>query len=123
MKILCVFAFSEDEVFKRLKRKKWQWQFLASGEASETPMNQWNVSFFLGNTKDNQFWALKQQELHGKIVVVAETESTDEIDISNIAQQLLNEYYKWDGLYIDIYHKLGKIPLPASPRDIYKTSA
>ncbi len=87
-------------IFDRIKRKKWHWQFLASGEAAESPMNQWNVTFFLGNTKDRHFWALKHREWYHRIVVIANLETEKAENISFIAKQMLNYYRSWGGNYI-----------------------
>jgi len=118
MKIYCSIAQIEEEIIKRLKRKKWEWEFLVSGEASESPMNQWNATFFIGKTKDNRFWALQHREWFRKIVVIAEIENVEQIDESKIAQKMLQKYKEYGGHYIRIYHDKGDIPLPNS-RKLY----
>ena len=117
-KIYCIIKPAEEETIKRLKRKKWEWEFLASGEAAESPMHQWYVTFFIGRTKDNRFWALQHREWYRKIVVIAEIENVKKINKSKIAQQMLRKYYECDGHYFQICYKKGDIPLP-NPRKLY----
>jgi hypothetical protein len=110
---------ANEGLYKRLKRKKWQWEFLASGEAAQSAMHQWVVSFNIGHTKDNRFWAL-QTHWYRRIVVIGELQNTKKVKVSEIAQQLLREYDSFGGHYIDIYHEKGNIRLPKYPRDIYR---
>ena len=55
-------------LYKRLKRKKWHWEFLASGEAAQSPMHQWFMTFnTLGITdalvpKDRRDWGTSEHE-------------------------------------------------------------
>ena len=106
-------------LYKRLKRKKWQWEFLASGEAAQSPMNQWFVTFNIGHTEDNRFWALQHQQWYRRIVVIGELQDTRKVNLSLIAQQLLREYASYGGHYIDIYWGKGNIRLPKYPDEIY----
>ena len=108
----------EEEIIKRLKRKKWDWEFLISGEGVGSPISSWFVTFFIGKTKDNRFWALQHREWHRKIVVIAEIENVEQIDKSKIAQKMLQKYKDYGGNYISVYNKKGDIPLP-NPRELY----
>ena len=107
MKIYC-----SEEIIKRLKRKKWEWEFLASGIGTNSPMNTWRATFFIGKTKDNRFWALQHQQWYRKIVVIAEIENIEQLDKSKIAQKMLQEYKDCGGYYIQFYDNIGNIPLP-----------
>jgi hypothetical protein len=112
MEIYCIKNQIEEEIIKRLKRKKWEWKFLISGEASESPGHQWDATFFIGKTKNNRFWALQHREWFRKIVVIAEVESVEQIDESKIAQEMLRKYKDYGGDYIEICDDIGDIPLP-----------
>ena len=118
MKIYCSIAPIEEEIIKRLKRKKWEWEFLISGDEVGSPASSWNVTFYIGKTKDNRFWALKHQQWYRKIVVIAEIENVEQIDESKIAQKMLQKYKDYGGHYIQLYDDRGNIPLP-DLRELY----
>lgn len=118
MKIYCIISRQEEEVIKRLKRKKWEWEFLISGEGAESPMNQWRATFFIGKTKDDRFWALQHREWYRKIVIIAEIKNVGQIDQSKIAKKMLQKYHDYGGNYIRFNDKRGNIPLP-NLREIY----
>ena len=119
MKIYCSMAQIEEEIIKRLKRKKWEWEFLVSGTATESPMHHWRATFFIGKTKNKRFWALQHREWFNKIVVIAEIEDVEQIDESRIAQKMLQKYKDYGGHYIEFYDDRGNIPLP-NLRELYE---
>ena len=41
-------AQNEEEIIKRLKRKKWEWEFLISGEGVGVPGVSFSITFFIG---------------------------------------------------------------------------
>ena len=61
----------EHDDFERLKRKKWNWQFLASGYVTWNMASSGNQSFNIGNTRDKRYWALQDLSWNRKIIVIA----------------------------------------------------
>src|SRR5437868_1558982 len=74
---------NENSDFARLKRKKrTKWRLLVSGEWSETPMNEGNVTVDISYSLDRKTWALLQRGVPNRIVAVAETDGTILEDIA-----------------------------------------
>jgi len=96
------------EDFSRLKRKKWcGWQFLISGEWSQTPWNQGKNSFFISHTKDKRYWALLDRGFPRRIVAVARV--TEALPIEEIAAAMMYRLASHGGEYIELPYDYGDI--------------
>jgi hypothetical protein len=98
--------------FNRLKRKKWNWQFLAGGLVTGSMISSWYQTFNIGHTEDLRFWALQDHSLFRKIVAIAEVETFDPKYVPEIAVQLLRYYDNGGDFYLGQMTELGDIPLP-----------
>ena len=104
----------EHDDFQRLKRKKWNWQFLASGYVTWNMASSGNQSFNIGNTRDKRYWALQDLSWNRKIVVIAEVEDFHPKHVSEIALQLLRAYDNNSDSLLRQMTEFGKIKLPVA---------
>ena len=106
--VLTHMQAADGEDFSRLKRKKWcGWQFLISGEWSQTPWNQGENSFFISHTKDKHYWALLNQGFPRRIVAVAHV--TTPVSLEEVAASMMYRLASQGGEYIESPHNYGDI--------------
>ena len=87
--------------FQKMKRsKKWQWLFLASGEWSQSPYHQGNVTLYYAHDPKKCWAALKQIGFPTRIVVVLKT--YDSQSIEEIVSELLLELWYSEGYRIEM---------------------
>jgi len=87
--------------FEKLRRsKKWQWLFLASGEWSQSPYHQGNVTLYYAYDPNKGWDALKQIGFPTRIVVVLKT--CDSQSIEEIVSELLLELWYAEGYRIEM---------------------
>ncbi len=100
-----------------------EWEFIAKGEASESPFHQWDCAFYLGRSRDRSVYALQiidfgdpdnrdpseDEEGFEKVVAICHEPDTDDENL--IVQQLLSTYKKHGGKYIELYHDVGRFDL------------
>ncbi|KJS29365.1 MAG: hypothetical protein VR64_21365 [Desulfatitalea sp. BRH_c12] len=111
--VLKLYHHERHDIFRRLKRKKWAWQFLAGGEVTGSMISSWYQTFNIGHTADKRFWALQDQQMFRRIVTIAEVDRFDPKDLSTIAVRLIQEYDEW---YLDQMTQFGEIPLQSRKR-------
>ncbi len=98
--------------FQRLKRKKWNWEFLASGLVTWNMASTTDQTFYIGSTRDNRYWALQDHSYNRKIVAVAEVKNFQPHHVSEIALELLSAYDDNVDFLLRQMTEFGKIPLP-----------
>ena len=98
--------------FQRLKRRKWHWQFLASGLVTWNMASTTRQSFNIGNTPDNRYWALQDLSWNRKIVAIAEVRRFQPQHVPEIALQLLRTYDDNEDYLLRRMTEFGKIQLP-----------
>ena len=82
--------------FHRLRRsKKWQWLFLASGEWSQSPYHQGNVTLYYAYDSNKGWAALKQIGFPTRIVVIIKTDDFQTVE-DVVAELLLELWYAED---------------------------
>ena len=87
--------------FEKLRRsKKWQWLFLASGEWSQSPYHQGNVTLYYAYDPKKGWAALKQIGFPTRIVVVLRT--YDSQSVEEIVSELLLELWYSEGYRIEM---------------------
>lgn len=87
--------------FEKLRRsKKWQWLFLASGEWSQSPYHQGNVTLYYAHDPKKGWAALKQIGFPTRIVVVLKI--YDSQSIEEIVSELLLELWYAEGYRIEM---------------------
>ena len=87
--------------FQRIKRsRQWQWLFLASGEWSQSPYHQGNVTLYYAHDPKNGWAALKQIGFPIRIVVVSKT--YDSQSVEEIVSELLLELWYAEGYRIEM---------------------
>lgn len=102
------------------------WEFVVSGEASQTPMHEWNCGFMLGREKRGNGYALKlleygcgdesgfddDDEDQGPYMELAAVMiDPAKPDESWIARRLIKEYRDAGGKYIEMIHECGEFDL------------
>jgi hypothetical protein len=102
----------QGHIFRRLKRKKWNWQFLASGVVTWNMASSTHQVYNIGHTDDNRFWALQDYNYHRKIVTIAEVMNFEPWHAPEIARRLLVEYDNGGESVLNQMTELGDIPLP-----------
>jgi hypothetical protein len=96
------------EEFARLKKQKWgQWDFLVSGEWSQSPYHQGNHRFFIASTPDHGYWALKSTGFPTRIIAIARVQG--DLCLEKIAGQMMRAVADLDGDCIEMVHKFGNI--------------
>lgn len=82
--------------FHRLRRsKKWQWLFLASGEWSQSPYHQGNVTLHYAYDSNKGWAALKQIGFPTRILVIIKTDDFQTVE-DVVAELLLELWYAED---------------------------
>lgn len=93
--------------FARLEKRKWgQWEFLISGEWSQSPCNQGNLRFFIASTPDHGYWALKRTGFPPRIIAIARVQG--DLCLERIAGQMMRAVADPHGDCIEMVHKFGK---------------
>ena len=87
--------------FQRIKRsKKWQWLFLASGEWSQSPCHQGNVTLYYAYDPEKGWAALKQIGFPTRIVVIIKTNNFPTVE--EVVSELLLELWYAEGYRIEM---------------------
>ena len=87
---------SNKDDFQRIKRsKKWQWLFLASGEWSQSPYHQGNVTLYYAYDPEKGWAALKQIGFPTRIVVIIKTDNFQTVE-EVVSELLLELWYAED---------------------------
>jgi len=82
--------------FQQIRRsKKWQWLFLASGEWSQSPYHQGNVTLHYAYDSKKGWAALKQIGFPTRIVVIIKTDDFQTVE-DVVAELLLELWYAED---------------------------
>lgn len=82
--------------FHRIRRsKKWQWLFLASGEWSQSPYHQGNVTLYYAYDSKQGWAALKQIGFPTRIVVIIRTDDFQTVE-DVVSELLLELWYAED---------------------------
>lgn len=102
----------QGHIFRRLKRKKWTWQFLASGMVTWNMASSTHQIYNIGHSADNKFWGLQDYKYHRKIVTIAEVKNFNPRHIPEIARQLFIYYDNAGAFVLNQMTQLGDIPLP-----------
>ena len=105
-----------EDIFRRLKRKKWIWEFLTSGEVIWNMMSTTYQYYNIGHTADKRFWALQDYKWYRKIVTIAEVKNFDPSYVPEIAHKLFMEYDNGGVFVLNQMTELGDIPLPIRNR-------
>lgn len=92
------------------KKSKWgQWDFLISGEWSESPHHQGDHRFFIASTPDHRYWALKSIRFPTRIIAIAQVNG--DVCLKKIAGQMMRAVADQDGDYIDMIHDMRNMNL------------
>jgi hypothetical protein len=103
--------YPADDEFQRLKKKRiWEpWQFLVSGEWSETPVNQGSHTFDYSLSKDGAYMRILHRGFPSEILAIASVGKDS--DLGSIASSMLDgirvRFYHW----IEIVHSCGDLDL------------
>jgi hypothetical protein len=120
MEIITDRAHGDSALASFLSELTDNWEFVASGEASESPFHRWNCAFYLQRSPRRNLYALllvdfgdpddavldqaDDNEAEGLAKVVAVWLAPPTTDESAIARVLLETYRRHGGKYIDSYH-------------------
>ena len=98
----------ERRSFRRLSRRaSGDWQFLVSGEWSQSPYHQGNCKFYLRSSEDRQYWALLSVGFPNRIIAVART--MQGIAVELVGARMLQASQLAGGDYIDMVDDHGEI--------------
>ena len=87
--------------FERLRRsKKWQWLFLASGEWSQSPYHQGNITLYYAYDTVKGWAALKQIGFPTRIVVIIKTDNFPTVE--EVVSELLLELWYAEGYRVEM---------------------
>ena len=86
---------NKDDFHKLRRSKKWQWLFLASGEWSQSPYHQGNVTLHYAYDSKKGWAALKQIGFPTRIVVIIKTDDFQTVE-DVVAELLLELWYAED---------------------------
>lgn len=87
--------------FQQIRRsKKWQWLFLASGEWSQSPYHQGNVTLYYAYDSNKGWAALKQIGFPTRIVVVFKTNGFQTVE--EVVSELLLELWYAEGYRVEM---------------------
>lgn len=86
---------NKDDFHKLRRSKKWQWLFLASGEWSQSPYHQGNVTLYYAYDSQKGWAALKQIGFPTRIVVVIRIDDFQTVE-DVVAELLLELWYAED---------------------------
>jgi hypothetical protein len=116
-----------DKALRKFRRRlTGRWEFIAKGETSETPYNQWVCAYWLGKSADGSVYALRMDDFGdpddltkkgepraARCRVVAVFDKPDTADESEIVRRLLAVYRKHGGKWIELFHDSGRFDLTA----------
>lgn len=96
--------------------KRLKWEFVVSGEASETPVNEWKVSFSVAWTPEGNTCFLRLVDLpdgdeDSYEEIVAAAVSAKGGDESAVVRALLEGYWAHGGKYIEYPYDYGRFDL------------
>lgn len=92
---------SNKDDFQRIKRsKKWQWLFLASGEWSQSPYHQGNVTLYYAYDPEKGWASLKQVGFPTRIVVIIKTDNFPTVE--EVVSELLLELWYAEGYRVEM---------------------
>lgn len=100
---------SEDKkLFRSLKAKtSGRWTFLVSGEWSQSPYHQGDLTFLIRRSVDKRSWTVLRSGFQKKIVAAARFDEPASIEFAGSSMlRLLREQ---DGEYIDYVEEFGDI--------------
>lgn len=87
--------------FQQIRRsKKWQWLFLASGEWSQSPYHQGNVTLHYAYDSKKGWAALKQIGFPTRIVVIIKTDDFQTVE--DVVSELLLELWYAEGYRVEM---------------------
>jgi len=86
---------NKDDFHRFRRSKKWQWLFLASGEWSQSPYHQGNVTLYYAYDSKKGWAALKQIGFPTRIVVIIKTDDFQTVE-DVVAELLLELWYAED---------------------------
>lgn len=86
---------NKDDFHKLRGSKKWQWLFLASGEWSQSPYHQGNVTLYYAYDSQKGWAALKQIGFPTRIVVIIRIDDFQTVE-DVVAELLLELWYAED---------------------------
>ncbi|MDA9198738.1 hypothetical protein N9O59_01690 [Schleiferiaceae bacterium] len=86
---------NKDDFHKLRRSKKWQWLFLASGEWSQSPYHQGNVTLYYAYDSQKGWAALKQIGFPTRIVVIIRIDDFQTVE-DVVAELLLELWYAED---------------------------
>jgi hypothetical protein len=108
MRIYTCYADKKLPAFVAGRRKSSnEWRFLFSGEWSDSPYHEGNVTFYIRSSTDKRFWALLSVGFPSRIVAVAET--TTSCVMEEVAAQMMRKTKLDGGPYIRHIHRHGEI--------------
>ena len=101
-----------DAAVRKLARKAFgDWEFVASGEASESPYHEWHSSFYVRFSVDRRDWALLFVDGSYRKLVAA-CELVPPWDETSVVRHLYDAYVAEPGAkYIEFTHKLGRFDI------------
>jgi len=112
MEIVTIYTKADEERFLRLKRRtSGKWTFLVSGEWSQSPYHQGNISFYIRSSDDNRYWALMSGGFPRRIIAVADAPEDTRLEIAG--GEMMRMVRAQDGDYIDLVHESGDIDFEA----------
>jgi len=107
VEIYTVYNQSYRDTFERLKRRsKGVWQFLASGEWSQSPYHQGSHTFHIRHDPKQYYWSLLSIGFPNRVIAVAHTPETQQLEA--VAVAMLRAIREDDGDYIDILDSTGE---------------
>ena len=96
---------NKDDFYRLRRSKKWQWLFLASGEWSQSPYHQGNVTLYYAYDSKKGWAALKQIGFPTRIVVIIKTH--DFQNVEQVVAELLLELWYAEGYRIEMITDYG----------------
>lgn len=108
MDIFTCYDSESAEKFCSLKRRtKGEWEFLISGEWSETAYHQGNMSFLIRGSEDKCRWTLMRNGFPNKILAVVSAEEPCQLEVAGA--QMMRALKKGGHESIDLVHEFGDI--------------
>lgn len=96
------------------------WEFLLSGEGSQSPFHQWECAFWIQRAPGSSLYALRlddfgdpQDRSDGedsvpRVRIVAAWVDPPTGDVSSIARAMLSRYKEVGGKYVEFIHDVGE---------------
>jgi hypothetical protein len=112
-----IFVRDEAEkVLKGLPEGAQKWEFVVSGEASQTPVNEWKVAFYVAWTKTGGSCILRcvdlpEEDEEPVEELVAVAVSATGVEDNEVVKALLDAYWSADGKYIECAYDYGRFDL------------